>query len=71
MCAMAQSMIEPHWAELGGVAARWCLVVWSAHYSPPALVASKTGGSRRRHGAAVPSGLRKCLKSLVETCGAK
>ena len=43
------------------VAARLRLVVWLAYYSPPALVASKTGGSRRRQRAAVPVGTKKMV----------
>ena len=47
------------------VAARSCLAVWSAYSSPPALATSRTGGSRRRHGAVVPAGLRKWSSNWV------
>ena len=32
-------------------------------------LAQRTGGSRRRHGAAVPVGTKKMFERLVQTCG--
>ena len=35
--------------------------MWSAYYSPRALAAEETVGSRRRQGAAVPIGTKKMV----------
>ena len=56
--ATGQSLLE--------VAARLSLVVWEAYYSPPALVAKKAVGSRRRQRAAVPSRLRQCSSDWLQ-----